>query len=71
MPSSARRLDAAMLAEIMPRLGTLPKHVFVCGSNPFVEAASEAAIAAAVRRAAVADRVLPARWPRRPGGRVG
>jgi ferredoxin-NADP reductase len=41
-----RRLDAAMLAEIMPRLPALPKHVFVCGSNPFVEAASEAAIAA-------------------------
>lgn len=42
----ARRLDAAMLAEIMPRLGAVPKHVYVCGSNPFVEAASEAAIAA-------------------------
>jgi ferredoxin-NADP reductase len=41
-----RRLDAAMLAEVMPRLGAAPKHVFVCGSNPFVEAASEAAIAA-------------------------
>ena len=42
----ARRIDAPMLAEVMPRLGTVPKHVFVCGSNPFVEAASEAAIAA-------------------------
>lgn len=42
----ARRLDAAMLAEIMPRLGAPPRHVYVCGSNPFVEAASEAAIAA-------------------------
>jgi ferredoxin-NADP reductase len=42
----ARRIDAPMLAEVMPRLPALPKHVFVCGSNPFVEAASEAAIAA-------------------------
>lgn len=42
----ARRIDAAMLAEVMPRLGAAPKHVYVCGSNPFVEAASEGAIAA-------------------------
>jgi ferredoxin-NADP reductase len=42
----ARRLDAAMLAEILPRLPALPKHVFVCGSNAFVEAGADAAIAA-------------------------
>lgn len=42
----ARRIDAPMLAEVMPRLGAVPKHVYVCGSNAFVEAASEAAIAA-------------------------
>lgn len=41
----ARRIDAPMLAEVLPRLG-MPKTVYVCGSNPFVEAAAEAAMAA-------------------------
>jgi ferredoxin-NADP reductase len=49
----ARRIDAAMLAEVMPRLGALPRSVFVCGSNPFVEAASVAAIAAGAAMATI------------------
>jgi len=43
-----RRVDAAMLTELLARLPQAPKHVFVCGSNPFVEAAAEAAIASGV-----------------------
>lgn len=35
-----RRVDAAMIREALERLGT-PRHVFVCGANPFVEAVSE------------------------------
>lgn len=41
----ARRIDAPMLADVLGRLPGLPRHVYVCGSNEFVEAASEAAIA--------------------------
>jgi ferredoxin-NADP reductase len=34
-----RRLDAALMAEALDRLGT-PRYVYACGSNAFVEAAS-------------------------------
>ncbi len=40
----SRRVDKAMLAECLARLPEPPLRVFVCGSNPFVEAATEAAI---------------------------
>jgi ferredoxin-NADP reductase len=40
-----RRVDATMLAELLARLPEAPKQVFVCGSNPFVEAAAEATLA--------------------------
>lgn len=43
-----RRVDAAMVAELVGRLPGPPKHVFVCGGNPFVEAASQGAIEAGV-----------------------
>ncbi len=43
-----RRVDAAMVTELVARLPEAPTKVFVCGSNPFVEAAAEAAIAAGV-----------------------
>jgi ferredoxin-NADP reductase len=44
----ARRVDAAMMADILAMLPAAPKHVFVCGSNPFVEAAADGAIAAGI-----------------------
>ena len=31
-----RRLDRALLREILARWGQTPRHVYVCGSNPFV-----------------------------------
>jgi ferredoxin-NADP reductase len=41
----SRRIDAALVAEVLGRLVSPPKHVFICGSNPFVNAAAEAALA--------------------------
>jgi ferredoxin-NADP reductase len=43
-----RRIDSAMLTELLARLPQAPNQVFVCGSNPFVEAATDATIAAGV-----------------------
>jgi ferredoxin-NADP reductase len=43
-----RRIDRAMVAELMTRLPAPPRHVFICGGNPFVEAASEGAIEAGI-----------------------
>jgi ferredoxin-NADP reductase len=37
-----------MLTELLAKLPEPPKQVFVCGSNPFVEAAADATIAAGV-----------------------
>lgn len=42
----ARRIDAAMAAELLARLPQPPSQIFVCGANPFVSAAADAAIAA-------------------------
>jgi ferredoxin-NADP reductase len=41
-----RRVDAVMMAEILRRLPGAPRHVFACGTNPFVNAAVDGAIAA-------------------------
>jgi len=38
----ARRVDAAMLQEVLARIDGAARHVFVCGANPFVEAATAA-----------------------------
>ncbi|MEP7041972.1 MAG: FAD-binding oxidoreductase [Dokdonella sp.] len=38
----ARRVDAAMLDETLARIDGGARHVFVCGSNPFVETATNA-----------------------------
>jgi ferredoxin-NADP reductase len=43
-----RRVDASMVAELIGRLPAPPRHVFVCGGNPFVEAASQGAIEAGI-----------------------
>jgi len=39
-----RRVDAQIMADVIARLPEMPRMVFVCGSNPFVEAASQAAM---------------------------
>jgi ferredoxin-NADP reductase len=44
----SRRVDLQMMQGVLARLAELPRQVFICGSNPFVEAASRALIAAAV-----------------------
>lgn len=43
-----RRIDATMVANVVARLPVLPGHVFICGSNDFVDVAAESAIAAGV-----------------------
>ena len=45
-----RRVDADMVAELVGRLPEPPRHVFVCGGNPFVEAASQGALLTGVDR---------------------
>lgn len=42
-----RRIDARMLAELIATLGH-PRHVFICGSNAFVNAADDGVLAAKV-----------------------
>jgi ferredoxin-NADP reductase len=44
----ARRVDSAMVMEAVDKLPALPQRVYVCGSNPFVDTASDAAIAAGI-----------------------
>jgi ferredoxin-NADP reductase len=43
-----RRVDTAILAEVLPRLPQAPKQVVVCGANAFVGAAADSAIAAGI-----------------------
>ncbi len=42
------RIDAATIGAALERLGDLPKRVYVCGSNPFVENAAQHAVDAGV-----------------------
>ena len=44
----ARRVDAAMIREALARTAPHPRFVFLCGSNPFVESASQGLIDAGV-----------------------
>jgi ferredoxin-NADP reductase len=46
----SRRVDTPMMRELLARLPEPPRQVYICGSNPFVEAASQALIAANVPR---------------------
>lgn len=48
-----RRVDADMVAELIARLPSPPRHVFVCGGNPFVEAAAQGALSAGIDRAPI------------------
>ncbi len=49
----ARRVDAEMMREVIALLPEAPKEVFVCGSNPFVEAVNQSAIAAGIAPAII------------------
>jgi ferredoxin-NADP reductase len=43
-----RRIDTAMIDEVLSQLPMPLKRAFVCGSNPFVSVASEALVGAGV-----------------------
>jgi ferredoxin-NADP reductase len=49
----ARRIDAAMVADVTDRLPAPPDHVFVCGSNAFVDVAVDGALAAGLAPGAI------------------
>jgi ferredoxin-NADP reductase len=49
----ARRIDSAMVAEVIARLPRMPAHVFVCGSNPFVNNAADGALMAGLYAAVI------------------
>jgi ferredoxin-NADP reductase len=40
-----RRVDSEMIAEVLKRVPTMPKYIFVCGNNSFVNAAADGAVA--------------------------
>jgi ferredoxin-NADP reductase len=43
-----RRIDSPMMAEVLARFTARPAQAFVCGSNAFVDAAADGAVAAGV-----------------------
>jgi ferredoxin-NADP reductase len=47
-PFRAGRIDASFIAEIIAAMEPPLRHVFICGSNPFVETASEGTVAARI-----------------------
>jgi ferredoxin-NADP reductase len=49
----ARRIDGAMVAELVARLPRMPAHAFVCGSNPFVNIAADGALMAGLDAAVI------------------
>jgi ferredoxin-NADP reductase len=49
----ARRIDGGMVADVAGRLPAPPGYVFVCGSNDFVNAAADGALASGIPAAAV------------------
>lgn len=48
MRDHGRRVDQAMVAESIERMGELPARTFICGSNLFVNTATDSALAAGV-----------------------
>lgn len=50
----SRRVDEAMMSDILARMPEAPRRVYVCGSHRFVESATQGAIAAGVDRRIVA-----------------
>jgi ferredoxin-NADP reductase len=49
----SRRIDAPMVTEVAARLPASPGWVFVCGSNPFVEIAADAALGLRLKAGAI------------------
>ncbi|MGO6724651.1 oxidoreductase [Rhizobium leguminosarum] len=49
----SRRIDAAMIGDVVARLPSLPEIVFVCGSNTFVNVAVDGALTAGIDAAAI------------------
>lgn len=49
----ARRIDNAMVTELIARLHHMPAHVFICGSNPFVDIAADGALMAGLDAAVI------------------
>jgi ferredoxin-NADP reductase len=49
----ARRIDGEMVADVAGRLPAPPGYVFVCGSNDFVNAAADGALASGIPAAIV------------------
>jgi ferredoxin-NADP reductase len=49
----SRRLDLPIVAEMLERLPAPPRLAFICGSNPFVEAAAEGLIEAGLPAATI------------------
>ncbi|MCM3681051.1 ferredoxin reductase [Sphingomonas paucimobilis] len=49
----ARRIDGAMVQEVITRLPRTPAHVFVCGSNGFVNIATDGALFAGLDAATI------------------
>lgn len=49
----SRRIDREMLSDVLARLPAAPKQVFVCGANPFVEAATQGLVSAGVAPSSV------------------
>lgn len=48
-----RRVDVAMVTDVVGRLPNAPRNVFVCGSNAFVDAATDSVVAAGLGHAIV------------------
>ena len=40
-----RRIDDAMVTDVLQRLPAPPKFIFICGNNPFVNVAADGAVA--------------------------
>ena len=49
----SRRIDRPMVSDLLAQLPGPPRQTFVCGSNRFVEAATQAAIAAGLAPTAI------------------
>jgi ferredoxin-NADP reductase len=49
----ARRIDSVIIAELAARLRRSPAHVFICGSNPFVNIAADGALKAGLDATAI------------------
>lgn len=48
-----RRIDRALVAEVLAAFADAPKQVFICGNNPFVETASSTVFDAGIPAAAI------------------